>query len=60
MIIKGLFSLFLHKNIHCGYSLESPQRGNFNEYTPHMLWVLIRITSLSTHYICFYGELNYP
>ena len=25
MIIKGQFSTVLHKNICCGYSLESPQ-----------------------------------
>ena len=29
----------LHKNICYGYSLESPQRGNSNEYPQHMfLW----------------------
>ena len=36
MIIKGEF---LHKNIRCGYSLESPRRGDSNEYPQHMfLW----------------------
>ena len=39
MIIKGYFSLFLHKNLCCGYSLESPRRGDSNEYPQHMfLW----------------------
>ena len=38
MIIKGYFCLFLHKNICCGYSLES-LRGDSNEYPQHMfLW----------------------
>ena len=31
--------LFLHINICCGYSLESPRRGDSNEYPQHMfLW----------------------
>ena len=37
MIIKGWFCLFLHKNICCGYSLESPQWGDSNEYPQHMV-----------------------
>ena len=28
--------LFLLKNIHCGYSLEPPQRGGSNEYPQSM------------------------
>ena len=28
--------LFVHKNIHCGYSLEVPQQGTFNEYPQRM------------------------
>ena len=34
MISEGQFSSVLHKNICCGYSLESPRRGdsNSNEY----------------------------
>ena len=28
--------LFLNKNICCGYSLEVPRRGAFNEYPQHM------------------------
>ena len=31
-IILGLFFLFLHQNINCGYSLEVPCRGASNEY----------------------------
>ena len=31
--------LFLHENIYCGYSLEAPYQGAFNEYPQHMfLW----------------------
>ena len=29
----------IHKNICCGYSLESPRRGDSNEYPQHtFLW----------------------
>ena len=39
VIIKGQFCLFLHKTICCGYSLESPCRGDSNEYPQYMfLW----------------------
>ena len=39
MIFSGIFFLFLHKNISCGYSLEAPQQGASNEYPQHMfLW----------------------
>ena len=47
MIIKVYFYLFLHKNVCCGYSLESccgyslesPRRGDSNEYPQHkFLW----------------------
>ena len=39
VIIKGQFCLFLHKNICCGYSLESPCQGDSKEYPQHtFLW----------------------
>ena len=31
-----IFFLFLNKNICCGYSLEAPRQGAFNEYPQHM------------------------
>ena len=37
-----IFSLFLHENISCGYSLEVPWQGTSNDY----------------HNICFHGELR--
>ena len=52
MIIKELFSLFLHKNTCCGYSFKKPRRGDSNEYPQHGEAIL-----MSTHNICFYGEL---
>ena len=30
------------QNIDCGYSLEPPRRGGFNEYPQSMLWAEIR------------------
>ena len=36
---KGVFRIFfflLHQNISCGYTLEWPHRGNFNEYQRDM------------------------
>ena len=36
MIILGQFSIFLRKNICCGYSLELPERGVSNELSQHM------------------------
>ena len=39
--------LFLDRNICCGYSLESPRRGDSNEYPQHMfLWRTIKSCSL--------------
>ena len=35
VIILG-FSPFLHKNICCGYSLEAPHRGTYNEWPQHV------------------------
>ena len=44
MIIRGYFSPVLHKNICCEYSLESPRRGDSNEYPQH-----IKTYVVSTH-----------
>ena len=37
MIVKGKFSIFFHRNIFCGYSLELPCQGNSNEYPQPVL-----------------------
>ena len=42
MYTRGIFFLFLYENICCGYTLEAPQQGAFNEY----------------HNICFCGEIR--
>ena len=40
------------------YSLESLERGDSNEYPQHMfLWRTAEAILMSTHNICFYGEL---
>ena len=35
-LVFTYFSLFLHENIHCGYSLEAPCRGTSYEYPQHI------------------------
>ena len=61
-----IFSLFLHKNICCGYPLEVPQTGTSNEYPQNItktccgyplevpkLVVGTEALLMSTHKICF-------
>ena len=36
MTSEGYFSIILHENISCGYSLESPRQGDSNEYPQHV------------------------
>ena len=38
MIIKGYFYLFLHKNVCCVCSLESPCQGDSNDLTQHTFY----------------------
>ena len=38
MIIKGYFCLFLHKNLCCGCSLKSHDRGNSNEHSQQVFY----------------------
>ena len=49
-----IFFLYLKENIHCGYSLEAPNRGASNEYKQHMfslrhkkIYLIIRILFLA-------------
>ena len=35
MIINVQLCSFVHKNICCGYTLETPRRGDSNEYPQH-------------------------
>ena len=51
IIIEGYFLSVLYKNIHCGYSLESPRRVSSNEYPQDMiLWRNKQNYSLITKY----------
>ena len=43
---RDIFSIFFNMKVYCVFSLESPQRGNSNEYTQHT--------------ICQYKKENYP
>ena len=62
MIILGLFFLFIHKNICCGYSLEAPRRGASNEYPQHVfLWgIQENYPGIIIKYACLMGPLNRP
>ena len=57
---RKYFFLFLHKNICCGYSLEVPWQGTFNEYPQHMfLWRSKKTSTLfgwKKHLIYSYGS----
>ena len=33
-----IFNIFV-QNINCGYTLEPPRRGGFNEYPQSMFWI---------------------
>ena len=35
--IRDIFSIFLNMNVCCVFSLESPHRGDSNEYTQHTI-----------------------
>ena len=41
-----IFFLFLLENKDCGYSLEPPRRGGYNEYTQSMFWAEIQKISV--------------
>ena len=48
----GIFFLFYHGIVCCVYSLESPHRGDSNEYTQHTIIVLkIEKISLNFRYL---------
>ena len=46
------------ENLHCGYSLEVPQRGASNEYPQHMFSSRNEALLMSTHNICFRREIR--
>ena len=35
---SDIFSIFFDMKVCCGYLLESPHRGNFNEYTQYTIF----------------------
>ena len=47
--------LFLHKNLCCGCSLESPRRGNSKEHPQHRFGEAFL---MSTHNIGFYEDVT--
>ena len=55
-----IFFLFLLHNIDCGYSLEPPRRGGYNEYPQSMLWSKNKAEAVltSTHNLCFGAKIR--
>ena len=51
-----IFFLFLHENIHCGYSLEVPHQGASNEYD--MLFFYGEIRKLISGFTLLSGALS--
>ena len=50
-MIQGQFSIFLHKNIHFGYSLESTRRSSFNKHLNIMdIWHIMSKSSSEPHH----------
>ena len=47
-ILREIF-LFYYEIICCVYSLQSPHRGDSNEYTPHTI-ILLKIENMSINY----------
>ena len=49
--------LFLLRNIDCGYSLEQPRRGDFNEYPQSICWAEIWKISFFFFFFFFYLKI---
>ena len=52
----GIFFLFYHGIVCCVYSLESPHRGDSNEYTQHTI-IVQKIEKISLNYRYLLPEL---
>ena len=49
------FSIFFKMKVHCVFSLESPQRGDSNEYTQYTIFQHFKENYLKLSQICNYG-----
>ena len=43
---KDVFSIFLYLKVYCVFSLESPHRGDSNEYTHYTIFIIKKKTTL--------------
>ena len=50
----GIFSIFFNMNVYCVFSLESPQRGDSNEYTEYTISQYKKENHLKLSHICNY------
>ena len=48
-----IFFLIFAQNIDCGYTLEPPRRGGFNEYPQSMFWSKNKKNKYTPPYPCF-------
>ena len=53
--IKDVFSIFFNMKVYCVFSLESPQRGDSNEYTQYTISQDKNETHPKLSQICSYG-----
>ena len=56
MIIKTSLCLFLHKNMHCGYSLEASRRGASNEYLQCMFF-MAKLSMKTAEIRCVFDDI---
>ena len=59
-MIKSFFSLFIPRNIRCGYLLKSPWRGNSNKYPQRMFLGVLNTIFLNISNYLPHLELRNP
>ena len=52
---RNIFSIFYHMKVCCVFSLESPHRGDSNEYTQYTFSNIKKENHLKLSQICRYG-----
>ena len=54
---QDVFSIFFNMKVCCVFSLESPYRGDSNEYTHYTTFIIKKENHLRLSQICSYGVL---
>ena len=55
---RDVFSIFFNMKLYCVFSLESPQRGDSNEYTQYTIFQYKKETHPKLSQICNYGSCS--